>query len=149
MSVEWFPFTSMRMYAEYNGSGVVEYYRVFQTDERGVTRPAYMEKLSRSAGVFHLTLWHAFRDPVMQQRCINLLHFAGHDWNTRAPAGQRVVALEIKKYRWDFMRDRDNRNRGHVINELRVPIRMDGTAGVPARSATASPSGAVAESDPR
>jgi hypothetical protein len=149
MSVEWFPFTSMRMYAEYNGTGVVEYYRVFQTDENGVTRPAYMEKLSRSAGVFHLTLWHAFRDPVMQQRCINLLHFAGHDWNTRAPAGQRVVALEIKKYRWDFMRDRDNPRRGQVINELRVPIQMDSTAtaGVAVRSPT-SPSGPIAERDP-
>jgi len=122
MRVEWFPFTSMRMYADYNNSGVVEYYRVFQIDSAGVARPAHLEKMSRQAGVFHLTLWQAFANDRMQQRCVHLLQFCGREWNAKAPPSERVAAMEIRKYRWNFRRDRNDPNRGRVVDALAVSI---------------------------
>jgi predicted DCC family thiol-disulfide oxidoreductase YuxK len=120
MRVEYYPFTSMQMFATYTGTGVVTYYRARQTDEHGQVGQAFLDRMGFGASRYRPVMQNGFSDARGRQNCIDMLVRCGEFWNKRAPAGRRVTRLEVQKRDWDFINDRHNPDYGRVVDRIIV-----------------------------
>jgi predicted DCC family thiol-disulfide oxidoreductase YuxK len=126
--IEFYPLSCFQMFTHdddaYDASGKVVYYRIYALDTNGKFAEAYPEKL----GYHHFRYWAdvagAFRFPVIKERTTDWLRNVGEKWNTQlAPAdAPRIVRFEIQQREWDFLRDRDNPNRGYVKEKIEVEV---------------------------
>lgn len=121
--VEQFPFTSMRMYARSNHSGVHTYTRLFITTESGAMRRIHINDFGGTVKRFNTPMSSAFSDsPASRSRAVALLQHWGAGWNRRAEPPGRAVSLEIQKVRWDFVNHRDDPEHGYVDERLVVSL---------------------------
>ena len=121
--VEQFPFTSMRMYARSNHSGVHTYTRMLMTTASGEVRPVYLNSFGGTVKRFNQPMSNAFRGGERARaQLAGLLKYWGAEWNRTAPPEARAVAIEVQKVRWDFVNDRHDPDYGSVADRLVVHL---------------------------
>jgi hypothetical protein len=121
--VEQFPFTSMRMYARSNHSGIYTYTRMFMTTGSGDVRPVYANDFGRTSKRYAAPMFDALSDsPGARRRAIAQLQQWGAAWNREAQPAARAVALEVQKVRWDFVNHRNDPAYGRVAERLVIPL---------------------------
>jgi hypothetical protein len=121
--LEFYPLTSLQMFSRVNRSGVVEYYRLAGERASGAVAPfdlgpcvfrsfALMPPLKAVFGAAH------------RDRTRELLTTCAARHNATAAADDRLVRLEIQRWRWDFRADPNSPTHGAVIE--RYSQRVDG-----------------------
>ena len=120
--IEQYPLSSMAMYAGNNRSGVLEYYLVVQTDSAGRQSRAWIDQLSPETKVFHMALWHTFSAPAARARSVNLLRYAGEEWNRHARADRQIASLAIELWRWDYAHHLADPQFGQRVARIEVPL---------------------------
>ena len=121
--VEQFPFTSMRMYARSNHTGVHTYTRMLMTTASGEVRPVYLTTFGGTVKRFNQPMSDAFRggDRARAQLAA-LLKYWGAEWNRTAAPDARAVAIEVQKVRWDFVNNRHDPDYGSIADRLVVHL---------------------------
>ena len=121
--VEQYPFTSMRMYARSNHSGVHTYTRILMTTASGEVRPVYLTSFGGTVKRFNQPMSDAFRGgPRARARAAALLQYWAAGWNRTADPASRAVAVEVQKVRWDFINDRHDPDYGDIADRLVVQL---------------------------
>ena len=117
--VEWYPFSSVGMFSNYDPGGVVVYHKVFATDERGRRFETDLRTMGRNIGRYRPILSNAFRNAAGRDRCLELLASCGAYHNAASPR-QRVVKFEVERRAWNFAHDRDDPAFGRVIDHIEL-----------------------------
>ena len=120
MQIELYPFTSMQMFSGYSAGGVVEHCRVVEIDEQGRSTPARLDQLGLSGHGRRRFLLGGFRDPAGRLGLTDALVGSLALWNGSASADDRIKALEVRLYRWDYLNDRENPEFGRIVDRIRV-----------------------------
>jgi hypothetical protein len=121
--VEQYPFTSMRMYARSNHSGVHTYTRMFMTTASGEVQQVYLNRFGGTVKRFNQPMSEAFRGgPRARAQATALLQHWTTQWNRNVEPESRAVAVEIQKIRWDFINNRDDPHYGDVADRLVVNV---------------------------
>ena len=123
LRVEEFPFTAMQMYSKPNLSGVIDWYALAATTASGARTRAPIERAIP-----------AFRD-ARYRRLLRQSFGAGGEkralaerflavflrvYNASAPPGERLVAVEAERWRWDYARAPHDAAHGERIEHFEV-----------------------------
>lgn len=110
--VESYPLTSWQMFSDYDDSGVVKYYRVFELDEAGNTSVADLKNMSLGDNRYRAMLKQSFVTRAGRDTAVRVLTYCAKYWNKKAPPGQRVDEFRIVCRQWDFKNNREDPNLG-------------------------------------
>ncbi|MBA3273181.1 MAG: hypothetical protein H0T11_04820, partial [Chthoniobacterales bacterium] len=110
--IEQYPLTSWQMFSEYDDSGKVLYYRVYQTDEAGKTGIADLKKMLLGDNRYRATLKQAFVTREGREVAGRMLTRCATAWNRKATPGERVDEFRIVCRQWDFENQLDDPDLG-------------------------------------
>jgi hypothetical protein len=124
--IEFYPFTSWRLYSASKTSGKVAYKKVLAQYESGVSSPARLEDTIGALAWdarYSRFLAKCFQDqPKAVAICKKFLSAAAAAYNKKAPPGERVTHYEIQVWNWDFRSYPFDPNYGHMTHRFILEI---------------------------
>ena len=120
---EYYPLTSMQMYAGPPSAGVVTYYKLSVRDEAGaditIKPDALIGALSDSR--YRNAMAHAF-DRGGEAAWSDFARALAATHDRVAPVGHRLAAVEVQKWLWDTRSDSNNPQHGRVVDRRVVRL---------------------------
>jgi len=121
--IEFYPFSAWQMYSGRNRSGDVEYFRVLRRDASDRVSTA---SLDASVGVYKAVryrdiLWTAF-DETRISSLGAFLDICGERCNRGTAPQERVVAFEIEKWQWNWLKEPESPEHGRMTGRYVHPI---------------------------
>jgi hypothetical protein len=123
LRIEEFPFTAMQMYSQPNLSGGVDWYAVVATDARGAKSRAPIEAAFpalRDARYRRVVRQSFGGGPEKRALAETFVRAFLREHNARRPPGERLVAVEVQRWRWDFARTPDDPRHGALAEHWSV-----------------------------
>jgi hypothetical protein len=126
--VEFYPFTSMRMFSEMNEpSGHVRYVKPLAIGEDGRVGPARFERwIGAMADTrYRRVILMPFDAAGRVDRANEFFAASMHVANRQASPGDRVVGFELQLWEWDFAADASNPAHGDLVAVYRYdPVEL-------------------------
>lgn len=126
--LEWFPFTGMQMYStprSAHAKQYIDHIKVYALDESGATWPANLGKMSGVARYWRV-VEDGFKTPKQRKTAEKFILSAATTFNRTAPAGKRVTQLRVEQWRWDYVNNPSDSDRGAPVAEIVVKVPCDG-----------------------
>ncbi|MGB7159389.1 MAG: hypothetical protein WBD40_15080 [Tepidisphaeraceae bacterium] len=122
--LEWFPFTGMQMYSEPRSAHAkqfIDHIKVYAIDESGAEWPANLGKMSGVARYWR-AVEDGFKGGAKRETAENFIRSAATKFNRTVPAGKRVTRMRVVQWRWDYVANPNDPNRGAPNDEIVVSI---------------------------
>ena len=115
--VEFYPFTTMKMFSAMNPT-VISYVKPVAIYDDGWTAPARFERWigAMADSRYREVILAPFQDRADLNRCNAFLDASMQAANRHASEHGRVVGIELQFWQWNFVNDPDNPNHGQVMN---------------------------------
>lgn len=116
---EFYPVTSMQMFARRNNSGMVRYFKVLAHNQSGVTVRAYPEKIIPALydTRYRRVLKACFsKEPKTVNICNKLLNTIGSVHNKKASVSEKIEQFEIQLWDWNFRANPTDPKYGDLVN---------------------------------
>jgi len=126
--LEWFPFTGMQMYStprSAHAKQFIDHIKVYATDESGSTWPANLGKMSGVARYWRV-VEDGFKGGKQRATAEKFILSAAQKANAAALAGKRVTQMRVEQWRWDYVANPDDPNRGGPVDEMVVTVPATG-----------------------
>jgi hypothetical protein len=123
LRIEEFPFTAMQMYSKPNLTGVIDWIAVTATFESGETRRAPIEDAIpafRDARYRRVLRQSFDADPENRALAERFLEAFLRAYDASAKPGERIVAVEVQRWHWDYARDPDAPAHGQLAERYEV-----------------------------
>jgi hypothetical protein len=123
LRIEEYPFTAMQMYSKPNLSGVIDWYAVVATDESGGRFRAPIEAaIPALRDARYRRVIRQSYDPSPEKRALAEEFLAAflRAHNASAAPGERIVAVEAQRWRWDYSRDPNDSAHGELVESFAV-----------------------------
>jgi Vitamin K-dependent gamma-carboxylase len=123
LRIEEFPFTAMQMYSKPNLTGVIDWYAVVATDESGNRFRAPIEAaIPAFRDARYRRVIRQSYGPSPEKRAFGEAFLAAflRAHNRTATPGERIVAVEAQRWRWDYARDPDDSAHGVLAESFTV-----------------------------
>jgi hypothetical protein len=123
LRIEEFPFTAMQMYSKPNLTGVIDWYAVVATDESGKRFRAPIEAaIPAFRDARYRRVIRQSYDPSPEKLALAEEFLAAflRAHNGTATPGERIVAVEAQRWRWDYLHDPDDSAHGELAESFTV-----------------------------
>jgi hypothetical protein len=123
LRIEEFPFTAMQMYSKPNLTGVIEWYAVVATNESGGRARAPVEQAIpafRDARYRRVIRQSFDGSPERRALAEEFLAAFLRAHNEAAAPGERLVAAEAQRWRWDYARVPNDSAHGELAESFSV-----------------------------
>jgi predicted DCC family thiol-disulfide oxidoreductase YuxK len=120
--IEFYPLTTMKMFAAMNQPlGTINYITPLAVHEDGTVTPARFERwIGAMADTrYRRIISLPFSDRHSADRTNEFLEASMRAANRSAHDGGRIVGFELQLWEWDFVRDPENLQHGHLIDTYR------------------------------
>lgn len=117
--IEFYPFTTLKMFAALNlPLGTINYTKAFVIDEDGRRERARFEEWigAMADSRYRQMLVFAFQGPAEVQRSNEFLEASMRAANAQHPGSPRIVGFDVEMWEWDFARDPRSSTRGRLID---------------------------------
>lgn len=123
--VEFYPLTSMGMFAGNNLSGALSYLKVVTHDSEGRTKRLFLEDAIGGEADFryraHLT-WPFHDDPELAYVTQRYLEACAWQVNRKAATDHEIVRIEVQKWEWKFASNPRDPHRGRLVDRFVVDL---------------------------
>jgi hypothetical protein len=123
LRIEEYPFTAMQMYSKPNLTGVIDWYAVVATDESGKRSRAPIEAAIpafRDARYRRVIRQSYAASPEKRALAEQFLAAFLRAHNASATPGERIVAVEAQRWRWDYRRLPNDSAHGELVESFAV-----------------------------
>ena len=120
--IEFYPLTTMKMFAAMNQPlGTINYITPLAVHEDGTVTPARFERWigAMADARYRRIISLPFSDRHSADRTNEFLEASLRAANRSAHDGGRIVGFELQLWEWDFVRDPENRQHGHLVDTYR------------------------------
>ena len=120
--IEFYPFTTMKMFAAMNEPlGRISYITALAIREDGTVAPARFDRWigAMKDARYRRIISIPFGDRTEAGRTNDFLDASLREANRRASAGTRVIGFELQLWEWDFVRDAGNPHHGVLVATYR------------------------------
>lgn len=131
--LEWFPFTGMQMYSQPRSAHAKQYIdhlKIYATDASGYTWPANFRKMSGVERYWRV-IEDGFKTPQQRQTAERFITAAVDRYNRSVPTSKRVTQMRVEQWRWDYVANPGDENRGAPVAELVVEVPGESLASTP------------------
>jgi len=127
--VEAFPFTAMQMYSKPDLAGIAQYQVVTAKLESGEVEPAPIEAALPALrdARYRRVIRHGFH-PKHRALAQSFLDVVAEIYNQRAQPGRRIIELRAERWRWDFVHDGDDPQRGRLQDSYIYTVSLPDSA---------------------
>ncbi|MGE0639338.1 MAG: hypothetical protein AB7G12_06030 [Thermoanaerobaculia bacterium] len=121
--LEEYPLTAMQMYSNPNLTGRVDWYAVRATYASGEEGKAPVEAAIPALrdARYRRIVRHGFR-PATEPVAKEFLRAVGRAWNRTAAPGERITALRVERWSWDYAHQPDDPRHGSVAASYGVDL---------------------------
>lgn len=121
--IEFYPLTAMQMFSKFRHN-IVQYELVKAHLVSGEVIRAPIEQSieAMSDSRYRRILKMAF-DERKQERCNLFLQACAEEWNKKATTDQKIVKMEVQRWKWDFIGDKGNSQHGDLIESQVFVVR--------------------------
>jgi hypothetical protein len=122
--LEWYPFSAWQMYStprKGQAMRVVEHVKVYAIDESGATWPVHLGRIMQFPRYWR-TISEGFEGGQKRATAEKFLVACGTHFNRTAPPGQRITQLRVENWRWNFVANPDDPQRGVPVGEILVGV---------------------------
>src|SRR5205814_1314395 len=121
VSFEYYPFTGVQMYSDRRTSTVIAYLKVLGHYESGAVAPIRLDyaipglKDTRYRRAIDLCF---DPNPAGQRTAERFLLLCADRLNRRARPGDRLAAIEVQRWKWDYGKNADDPNFGQITSRF-------------------------------